>query len=74
MSDGLAGIVTVAEDSIVEAMRTIWERMKLVVEPSAAVPLAALIEGRRDGRLDLPGARIGIVLSGGNVDLGRLPW
>ena len=74
LSDGLAGIVTVAEDSIAEAMRTIWERMKLVVEPSAAVPLAALIEGRRDGRLDLAGARIGIVLSGGNVDLGRLPW
>ncbi len=66
----LAGIVTVEEDAIVEAMKLIWERMKLVVEPSGAVPLAAVLSApaRFEGR------RIGLVLSGGNVDLDALPW
>jgi threonine dehydratase len=63
-------IVTVSEEGIVRAMRLIWERMKLVVEPSAAVPLAALLEGDAG----LRGRRVGIILSGGNVDLDRLPW
>ncbi len=63
-------IVTVEEDSIVAAMRLVWERMKLVVEPSGAVPLAALLEGK----IPVTGRRVGIVLSGGNVDLGSLPW
>jgi len=51
-------------------MRTTWERMKIVIESSSAVPLACLLERT----LAAPGARIGIVLSGGNVDLDRLPW
>ena len=63
-------IVTVSEEAIVRAMRLVWERMKLVIEPSAAVPLAAIIEGS----LDVRGARAAIVLSGGNVDLNALPW
>ena len=63
-------ILTVQEESIVEAMRLIWERMKILIEPSAAVPVAALLEKRSE----LPGRRIGIILSGGNVDLERLPW
>ena len=58
-------ILTVSEDSILAAMRLLWERTKLVVEPSGAVPLAALIEhGPPHGC-----ARIGVVLTGGNVDL-----
>lgn len=63
-------IVTAGEEAIVSAMRTLWERMKILVEPSAAVPLAAILEGgfRADG------ARVGVILSGGNVDLDRLPW
>ena len=56
--------------TIIEAMRLIWERMKIVVEPSAAVPLGALLTGR----LDAASKRVGIILSGGNIDLGRLPW
>jgi threonine dehydratase len=64
------GIVTVSEEAIIEAMRLIWERMKLVVEPSGAVPLAALLTKRGA----IPGQRIGVILSGGNVDLMRLPW
>lgn len=63
-------IVTVSEEAIVEAMRLIWERMKIVVEPSAAVPLGAVLTRRSE----FPGGRIAIVLSGGNVDLERLPW
>jgi len=63
-------ILTVSEDDIISAMRLIWERMKIVVEPSAAVPLGALLTRTRQ----FSGKRIGIILSGGNVDLGRLPW
>ena len=63
-------IVTASEQSIVQAMRLVWERMKIVIEPSAAVPVAAILEGT----LDLRGTRAAIVLSGGNVDLDALPW
>jgi threonine dehydratase len=59
-----------SEASIVRAMRMTWERMKIIVEPSAAVPLACLL----DGTLDARGRRVGIILSGGNVDLDQLPW
>jgi len=64
------GIVTVSEESIVQAMRLVWERMKIIIEPSSAVPVAALLENRSQ----VPGHRVGIILSGGNVDLARLPW
>jgi threonine dehydratase len=64
------GIVTVTEASIVEAMRLVWERMKIIIEPSAAVPVAALLEKRGE----IPGHRVGVILTGGNVDLGHLPW
>jgi len=63
-------IVTATEESIVRAMRLIWERMKIVVEPSAAVPLAAVLSKT----VDVRGKRVAIVLSGGNVDLDALPW
>lgn len=66
----LEDIALVSEEAIAEAMRFIWERAKLVVEPSAALPLAALFEGRIPAR----GKRVGVVLSGGNVQLDRLPW
>ena len=59
-----------SEESIVRAMRMMFERLKIVVEPSAAVPLACLIERT----LDAVGARVGIIVSGGNVDLDHLPW
>ena len=63
-------IVTVSEEAIVSAMRTIWETMKIVIEPSAAVPYAAI----QGSKIDLGGKRIGIILTGGNVDLDALPW
>jgi threonine dehydratase len=68
--DNVDDIVTVTEKSIIYSMKLIWERMKLVVEPSAAVPLAALLERK----IDVEKRRIGIILSGGNVDLDNLPW
>jgi threonine dehydratase len=63
-------VVTVSEDAIVSAMRTIWETMKIIIEPSAAVPYAAIA----DNKIDLAGKRVGIILTGGNVDLDALPW
>ncbi|HEX8010334.1 MAG TPA: pyridoxal-phosphate dependent enzyme [Casimicrobiaceae bacterium] len=63
-------IGTASEEAIVRAMRMIWERMKLIVEPSAAVPLACLLERT----IEVRGMRVGLILSGGNVDLDHLPW
>ena len=63
-------IVTVPEESIIRAMRLVWERMKILVETSSAVPVAALI----DGKIDVKGKKVGVILSGGNVDLDHLPW
>ncbi len=66
----VTAIVTVPDAAVVRAMRLIFERMKIVVEPSAAVTLAVLLENREA----VSGRRIGLILSGGNVDLQRLPW
>ena len=63
-------IVTVSEKAIISAMRTIWETMKIIVEPSAAVPFAAI----QERKIDVGGKRVGIILTGGNVDLDALPW
>lgn len=63
-------IVTVSEESIKEAMRLIWERMKIIVEPSSAVPLAAILEKK----VNTGNKKTGIILSGGNVDLTALPF
>lgn len=63
-------IVTVSERGIVQAMRMIWERMKIIVEPSSAVALAAILENK----LQVKDKKIGVILSGGNVDLDNLPF
>ena len=63
-------IIRCSEAGIVRSMRIIWERMKILVEPSSAVPLAALLENTFEHQ----GLRIGIILSGGNVDLDELPF
>lgn len=68
--DKVDDIVTVSEDNIVVAMRMIWERMKIIVEPSSAVPLAAILEGK----INIRNKKVGIILSGGNLDLGQLPF
>jgi len=64
------GIALCSEAAIVRAMRMTFERMKQVIEPSGAVPLACLLEHT----LDVGGQRVGVIISGGNVDLDRLPW
>lgn len=63
-------IVTVSERGIIEAMKFVWERAKIVIEPSAAVAVGVLWEKK----IDLGGLKVGVILSGGNVDLGKLPW
>ncbi|HYQ58515.1 MAG TPA: pyridoxal-phosphate dependent enzyme, partial [Draconibacterium sp.] len=68
--DKVDDIVCVSEKSIVEAMRMIWERMKIIIEPSSAVPLAAILEKK----VDVRNKKVGIILSGGNLDLGMLPF
>ena len=68
--DKVDEIITVSEDAIVAAMRMIWERMKIVVEPSGAVPFAAIIEKK----IDVAGKRVGLILTGGNTDLAKLPF
>jgi threonine dehydratase len=63
-------IICVEEDEIVSAMRLIWERMKIIIEPSCAVPLAAILKEKAEFK----NQKVGIILSGGNVDLGNLPF
>jgi threonine dehydratase len=70
--DNVEQIITVTDEQIVDAMRLLWERAKLLIEPSSAVVLAAVLDDRfrsLDGIND-----VGLILSGGNVNLDRLPW
>ncbi len=66
----VADILTAEEDEIVDAMKTIWKRMKIVMEPSSAVPLATILKNKDVFR----GRRVGVIVTGRNVDLDRLPW
>lgn len=63
-------ILTAEEDEIIQAMRLIWERMKIIIEPSCAVPLATILANKETFR----GKKTGVILTGGNVDLGNLPF
>jgi threonine dehydratase len=63
-------IVTVTEKSIISAMKLIYERLKIVVEPSSAVPLAAIIENK----VNIKNKSVGIIVSGGNIDLSNIPF
>ncbi len=63
-------ILTVSEDEIIEAMKLIWKRMKIVMEPSSAVPLAAILKNPGV----FAGQKVGVIITGGNVDLDKLPW
>jgi threonine dehydratase len=64
------GIFTVTEEAIVDAMRLVWERMKIIIEPSSAVPVAAIMQNREV----FEGKKVGIIVSGGNVDVEKLPF
>ncbi|MFD2573122.1 threonine/serine dehydratase [Spirosoma soli] len=66
----VSDILTVSDDEIIAAMRLVWERMKIIIEPSCAVPLAAVLKHPDQ----FAGQKVGIILTGGNVDLGKLPF
>jgi threonine dehydratase len=66
----LSEIFTVSEEEIIDAMKLVWSRMKIIIEPSCAVPLAAILRNKEK----FAGQRIGIILTGGNVDLDNLPF
>ena len=63
-------IVTVSETGIIESMKYVWERAKIIIEPSSAVAIGVLWEQK----IDLSGLKVGVIISGGNVDLAKLPW
>ncbi|MFN3847273.1 MAG: pyridoxal-phosphate dependent enzyme, partial [Paracoccaceae bacterium] len=70
VSNHVTDIFTATEDEIIEAMKMTWKRMKIVMEPSCAVPLATILKNKDVFR----GRRVGVVITGGNVDLDQLPW
>lgn len=70
IKDNVDDIVTVSEESIISAMRFVWERLNIIIEPSCAVPVAAIFEKK----VDVVGKKVGIIITGGNVDLDNLPW
>ncbi|WP_157019667.1 beta-hydroxyaspartate dehydratase BhcB [Mesorhizobium xinjiangense] len=70
VSNHVEDILLAEEDEIVDAMRLIWQRMKIVMEPSSAVPLAAMLKNKEI----FAGKKVGVIITGGNVDLDRLPW
>ncbi len=70
VSNHVTDILIATEDEIVDAMKLIWQRMKIVMEPSSAVPLATILKNK-----DLfAGKRVGVIITGGNVDMDKLPW
>ncbi len=70
VSNYVEDILIATEEEIVDAMKLIWQRMKIVMEPSSAVPLATIIKNK-----DLfAGKRVGVIITGGNVDMDKLPW
>ncbi|MEI2685506.1 MAG: beta-hydroxyaspartate dehydratase BhcB [Cypionkella sp.] len=66
----VSDVFTATEDEIIEAMKLIWKRMKIVIEPSSAVPLATILANPAVFK----GRRVGVIITGGNVDLDKLPW
>lgn len=70
VSNHVTDILTASEQEIVDAMKLIWKRMKIVMEPSSAVPLATILKNKKV----FAGKRVGVIITGGNVDLNKLPW
>ena len=70
VSSHVADILLASEQEIVDAMKLIWQRMKIVMEPSSAVPLAPILKNRNT----FAGKRVGVIITGGNVDMNKLPW
>mgnify|MGYP000376160831 FL=1 len=72
LKDHLENIITVSDDEVIAAMKLIWERMKIIIEPSCATPLAAILTPEFKQIKDIK--TVGIILTGGNVDITKLPF
>jgi threonine dehydratase len=70
VSSHVEDILLASEQEIVDAMKLIWQRMKIVMEPSSAVPLATILKNKNT----FAGKRVGVIITGGNVDMNKLPW
>jgi len=70
VNNHVTDVLTATEEEIIDAMKLTWKRMKIVIEPSCAVPLATIIKNRTL----FEGKRVGVIITGGNVDLDTLPW
>jgi len=70
VSNHVSDILTASEQEIIDAMKLTWQRMKIVMEPSCAVPLATILKNKDR----FAGKRVGVIITGGNVDLDKLPW
>ena len=70
VSNHVTAILTASEQEIIDAMKLTWQRMKILMEPSCAVPLATILKNKEK----FAGKRIGVIVTGGNVDLDKLPW
>ena len=70
VSNHVTDILTASEQEIIDAMKLTWQRMKIVMEPSCAVPLATILKNKDRFK----GKRVGVIITGGNVDLAKLPW
>ena len=70
VSNHVTDILTASEQEIIDAMKLTWQRMKIVMEPSCAVPLATILKNKER----FAGKRVGVIITGGNVDLAKLPW
>ena len=70
VSNYVTDILTATEEEIVEAMKLTWTHMKIIIEPSCAVPLAVILKNKEI----FAGKKVGVIITGGNVDLNKLPW
>ena len=70
VSNHVTDVLLATEDEIIDAMYLTWQRMKIVIEPSSAVALATILKNKNL----FAGKRVGVILTGGNVDLKKLPW
>ena len=70
IKNNVNGIITLSENEIIEAMQMIWERLKIIVEPSCSITLAAVLKRKKL----FQNKKVGLIMSGGNVDLLNTPW
>ena len=70
VSNYVTDILTASEEEIIKAMKITWKHLRIVMEPSCAVPLATILKNKEQ----FAGKRVGIIVTGGNVDLNKLPW